>query len=76
MKTCDKDYNPNKFIDYLIEAMCLKNDAALSRELGVMPPVISKIRNGKLTIGASILIKAHEKLNVPTLKLRKMMVGE
>jgi len=76
MNLKDEQYNPNKFINYLIDAMCLKNDAALSRELGVRPPVISKIRNGRLAIGASILIKAHEKLNVPTLKLRKMMVGK
>jgi hypothetical protein len=38
----------------------LKNDAALSRALEVAPPVISKIRHGRLPIGASLLIRAHE----------------
>lgn len=48
------------FIDLLINTMTLKNDAALSRVLEVAPPVISKIRHGRLPVGASLLISAHE----------------
>ena len=50
MNLKDDRYDPNKFVDYLVEMFHVKNDAALSR--------------------------AHERLNVPTLKLRKMMVTE
>ena len=53
-------YDPNKLLDALIERMHLKNDAALSRALDVAPPVISKIRHGKLPVGASMLIRMHE----------------
>lgn len=38
----------------------VKNDAALSRAFEVAPPVISKIRHGKLPVGASLIIKIHE----------------
>ena len=34
-------YNPGKLLDTLITKLQLKNDAALSRELGVAPPMIS-----------------------------------
>jgi hypothetical protein len=40
----------NAFIDLLIDTMTLKNDAALSRVLEVAPPVISKIRHGRLPV--------------------------
>jgi hypothetical protein len=41
----------NALIDVLIKTMSLKNDAALSRVLEVAPPVISKIRHGRLEFG-------------------------
>jgi len=44
-------YNPNRLLDTLIERLRLKNDAALSRALEVAPPVISKIRHGRLPVG-------------------------
>lgn len=38
----------------------VKNDAALARLLEVAPPVISKIRSGRLTIGCALLIKIQD----------------
>lgn len=50
----------NKLLNAVMAKTGLKNDAALSRALEVAPPVISKIRHGRLPIGASLLIRAHE----------------
>lgn len=56
-----------KLIAGLISLHNLKNDAQLAFKLGVAPPVISKIRNGKLTIGDSLLIKIQRtfKMTLP-----------
>ena len=53
-------YDPNNLITSLIRKLKLKNDAALSRALEVEPPLISKIRHGRLPVGASMLIRMHE----------------
>jgi len=62
------------FIDMLINTMTLKNDAALSRVLEVAPPVISKIRHGRLSVGASMLISAHEESGL-TIREMKDVLG-
>lgn len=49
-----------KLIDALIKRMNLKNDAALSKKLGIQPPTISKIRHGVLVPGPTLLINMHE----------------
>ena len=49
------------------------NDAALSRALEVAPPVISKIRHGRLPVGASLLIRMQEISNMSIRELREMM---
>lgn len=54
----------NKLLDQLIELGNLKNDAALSRELEVQPPVISKLRSGALQVGPSMLIKVMRKFGL------------
>lgn len=66
-------YDPNRLLDALIERLNLKNDAALSRTLEVAPPVISKIRHGRLPIGASMLIRMHEETGLNIKELRELM---
>jgi hypothetical protein len=66
-------YDPNRLIDSLIKRLELRNDAALSRALGVEPPVISKIRHRRLAVGASILIRMHEASEIEIHELRAMM---
>ena len=51
----DAEYDPNRLLDFLIDKMRTKNDAGLSRQLGVAPPVISKIRQ-------RIINLAHQKI--------------
>lgn len=59
-RSLDNASGNNKLLNAVIAKLGLKNDAALSRALEVAPPVISKIRHGRLPIGASLLIRAHE----------------
>lgn len=66
-------YDPNRLLDTLIERLRLKNDAALSRALEVAPPVISKIRHGRLPVGAAMLIRMHEVSDLTIRDLRYLM---
>ncbi|UQV43413.1 helix-turn-helix transcriptional regulator [Janthinobacterium lividum] len=53
-----------------------KNDAALARALEVAPPVISKIRHGRLPVGASLLIRMHEVFDVSISELKRIARAE
>ncbi|MGK5049697.1 hypothetical protein ACQ4WP_27970 [Janthinobacterium sp. GB4P2] len=59
-----------KLLDAVTAKLQLKNDAALSRALEVAPPVISKIRHGRLPIGATILIRMHEVTDIAIRELK------
>jgi hypothetical protein len=63
---------PNPLLDTLIQRMQLKNDAELCRVLEVQPPIISKIRHRKLNVGATILLRMHEKSNIPIRELKEL----
>lgn len=52
--------NPDQLLDAVIRKLALKNDAALSRTLGVAPPVISKIRYRRIPVGPSLLVRLLE----------------
>lgn len=67
------EYSVPALLDALTRQLNLKNDAALSRALEVAPPVISKVRNGKLPVGASLLIRMHEVSGLSILELRHLM---
>ena len=66
---------PNKLLDTLIEKLNLKNDAELCRVLEVQPPIISKIRHGKLAVGATILLRMHEKSDLPIKELKQLSIA-
>ncbi len=67
---------PNTLLDHVIATMHLKNDAALCRELGIKPPVASKIRKGVYPIGASIIIAIHELTGMSIKDIKAMIRGE
>jgi hypothetical protein len=66
-------FDPNLLLDALIGKLHLKNDRALSLALGVAPPVLSKIRHRKLTVGASLMIRMHEITGLTIAELRSLM---
>lgn len=53
-------YDPNGLLDEVSDMLNVKNDAALSRALGVTPAIISKARHHVQRIGPSLLVKCHE----------------
>jgi hypothetical protein len=63
--------SPNALLDFVIEHLELKNDAALSRALQVAPPVISKIRHGHLPIGNNMLCRISEATGIMVGALRE-----
>ena len=67
----DPNYDPERLLNTVMEKLNLKNDAALCRILEVEPPLISKVRNKKIPIGALLLIRMHEvsKLSICDLRL-------
>lgn len=67
------DFDPNRMLDAVIDLLNLKNDAALCRKLEVAPPVVSKIRHGRLQVGAAMLIRLHEETGLHVRELRNLM---
>ncbi len=63
----------NKLLDVVISSLSLKNDASLSRVLGVSPVVISKLRHGKLYIGPSMLIRIHEETGMSVREMKSFL---
>jgi hypothetical protein len=59
-------------IESLKKLFDLKNDAALSRALGVAPPVISKLKGGLLEVGPAFLIKIHDAFDMPIKQIRAL----
>lgn len=62
-----------KLLDVVISTLRLKNDAALSRVLGVSPVVISKLRHGKLHVGPSMLIRIHEETGMSVRDMKSFL---
>lgn len=62
----------SNLLDHIIATAPLKNDAALARALNVAPPVISKLRNGKLPLGAGNIIRIHEEFNISIKEIKSL----
>lgn len=67
------NYDPANLLDEVIKLKNLKNDAGLCRALGVAPPIISKVRNKQLPVGASLLVRLNELTDVSIRDLRRLM---
>jgi transcriptional regulator with XRE-family HTH domain len=65
--------NPPGWIDRLREMKHLHSDAQLCRVLQVPPPMISKIRTGRINVSAGLMIRIHEVFQLPISELRRMM---
>ncbi len=75
-RSLDNHAGNNDLLDMLLDKPGMKNDAALARALEVAPPVISKIRHGRLPIGASLLIRMHEVFDVSISELKRIARAE
>lgn len=52
--------NEKTLLDLVSRRLGCRNDAALARRLELAPPVISKIRNARLPIGPTLLLRLHD----------------
>ena len=64
---------PHILIDFLIDSCNLKNDAQLSRILGIKAPHLSRIRNRQLSSSPAFILAIHEKLNIPVSQIRSLI---
>ncbi len=64
---------PGQFPEPTDGKMALKNDAELARTLAITPAVVSRIRNKKAPVSASVLLMIHEATEIAIPELRKMM---
>lgn len=60
-------------LDYLKKFSGVKNDARLAKLLQLSPPVISKIRSGKLSVSDAFILRVHEKLEIPVRQIRAIL---
>jgi plasmid maintenance system antidote protein VapI len=65
-----KTPNAEALLDHLLSHMGPKNDAALAAALEVAPPVISKLRNRRLPLGASMLLRMHDATGLSIASMR------
>lgn len=75
MNTALPQSNANGLLDHLLEKLSLKNDAALSRALGVAPPAISKIRHNRLAVGAAVILRIMEKADMSLAEIEPFLAA-
>jgi hypothetical protein len=68
-----KGYDPSYLLDSLIERLNLKNDSELADTLEIPPPIILKIRYGRMPVGAALLVRMHEVSELSISVLRTLM---
>ena len=66
----------NRLFDHLLRTYKVKNDSALANLLGVLPPVVSKIRSGHAGMGDTILLAVHEVFEMPIKDIKGMLNGQ
>ena len=69
-----KGFKPHKLLDTLIAEHQLANDAALAKFLGVLKPVISKIRNKKLPVTAERILQIHDETGWEIKRIKDLLV--
>ena len=73
MSTTMYPEKPHALLDKLQDKHHLKNDAALARELGIQPPIISKIRSHVLAVSCESILKIHERYDMPVTEIRRLI---
>ena len=62
-------------LDYLLKTTGVKNDARLGKLLQLSPPVISKVRSGKLNVSDGFILRVHETLDIPVRQIRAILAS-
>lgn len=62
-----------KLIDYLLHKYNIKNDRQLSLLIGVKAPTLSKIRAGKSSVSAEVILKIHKTFEMPVKDIEALL---
>lgn len=62
-----------KLLDTIKERHSIKSDAELSRKLDVPPPTISKIRSGRVSVSADMILRIHETFGMTVKEIRELL---
>lgn len=65
--------NAHALLDFLVKKNKLKNDAALSRALGVRPSVLSKIRARTMGVSGDVKITIYKKTGMSIEDIEKLL---
>ncbi|ATQ79277.1 hypothetical protein CR152_32390 (plasmid) [Massilia violaceinigra] len=68
-------YNVGELLDTVMAKLAVKNDAALSRELGVSPTIVSNIRNVKVALSAAMMIRIHDVADMSITTIRSFLIA-
>ena len=69
----EEPVKPHRLLDAVIEKMHLKNDSALAKLLATDRAAISKLRHRKMPIGPAMLLRMHEKADIPIRELLTLL---
>ena len=64
--------NVSKLLDTLRARFDIKSDSALARELGISPPQISKLRSGVQMLSEKMMLRIHERWDIPVKEIREL----
>jgi|GEM_PF-1107950 len=65
----------NNLLNEVMKRTEVKNDRALAKALEVAPPVISKIRHGRLPVGATLAVSMHEAADISIAEITSILAG-
>lgn len=60
----------HELFDYARNFAGLRSDAALATRMGIPFTVISKLRNGRLSISYATILRLHEHVGIPVSEIR------
>lgn len=65
----------NLLIDAAIKALGVRSDAGLARYIGIDRANLCRVRQGKIPVGATLLVLLSEAMDIPTKQLKALMGG-
>ena len=66
-------YEPNRLLDAIAAALGTAGDKKLAAKLGLSPHVLAGLRNRRLPVTATMLLKMHEETGLPVESLRRLL---
>jgi transcriptional regulator with XRE-family HTH domain len=64
---------PMKLLDFLLEKYQIKNDRQLGLRLGLKAPTLSKIRAGRSSVSAAVILAIHKEFKMPVKDIEALL---